>query len=275
LFPVILKPATRYGNDRFTKDKAWQFNDRNDLLMGYDLARTLVAPSIIMIQEWIPGTGRDQYSYAALCRGGIPVAEIVTRRLRQYPIDFGKFSTLVEVIENPEILSAGRALVSHAVYTGLIEIEFKYDSEVRQYKLLDVNPRVWGWHTLGSSSGLDFAYLAWLMAHDKPLPEIKAVPLGAAWQYLFPDIISCAQSLARGVLPERRLRAETSVRRQHAIFAWDDLRPIILSGLALFAKVAKRPLALPWPGRNREIVTSVFEKRFAGMQKRRQNLLHK
>src|SRR5204863_124565 len=30
-----------------------------------------------------------------------------------------------------------------------------------RYKLLDINPRVWGWHTLCGRAGVDFPYLLW------------------------------------------------------------------------------------------------------------------
>jgi predicted ATP-grasp superfamily ATP-dependent carboligase len=44
-------------------------------------------------------------------------------------------------------------------YYGLVELEYKLDPRDGQYKLLDVNARTWGYHTLGSGAGVDFPYL--------------------------------------------------------------------------------------------------------------------
>ena len=41
----------------------------------------------------------------------------------------------------------------------------------RGYRLLDVNPRVWGWHSLGDRAGVDFSYLVWRMASGFPRHE--------------------------------------------------------------------------------------------------------
>ena len=106
-----------------------------------------------MIQELIPGSGRDgdgeQLSYAALCRRGAPLAQVVAaRRTRQYPPDFGRASTFVETIEEPEVEEMSRRLLGHLGFDGLVEVEFKRDPRDGELKLLDINPRVWGWHTL-------------------------------------------------------------------------------------------------------------------------------
>src|SRR5262249_18402993 len=44
-------------------------------------------------------------------------------------------------------------------YYGLVEIEFKQDPRDNRFKLLDVNARTWGFHTLGIPAGVDFPYL--------------------------------------------------------------------------------------------------------------------
>src|SRR5205814_2374760 len=169
-FPVILKPAFKPDLNRFTHAKAWRVDDRETLLSSYDEACTLVDPEVIMIQELIPGGGQEQFSFAALCVDGRPLAWITARRTRQYPVDFGQASSYVESVDVPEIEAPSRRLLKAMNSTGLVEVEFKRDLRDGCYKLLDINSRVWGWHTLGLRAGVDFPYLLWRVVSGGELP---------------------------------------------------------------------------------------------------------
>jgi len=92
-FPVVLKPAVKPQMNRFTAAKAWRVEDRQSLLERYDEACTMVDPGAVLVQELIPGGGQEQFSYAALCLEGRPLAALVARRTRQFPSDFGRSST--------------------------------------------------------------------------------------------------------------------------------------------------------------------------------------
>ena len=107
-FPAVLKPAVKPTLNAFTIAKAWRVEDRQSLLASYDKACTMVDPGVIMIQELIPGGGEEQFSFAALCLDGRPLAKLVARRTRQYPVDFGRSSTFVETVDQYQIEDAGR-----------------------------------------------------------------------------------------------------------------------------------------------------------------------
>ena len=76
----------------------------------------MVDPGVIMIQELIPGGGEEQFSYAALCLDGRPLAGLVARRTRQYPMDFGRSSTFVETVDEKQLEEAGDASLANGVY---------------------------------------------------------------------------------------------------------------------------------------------------------------
>lgn len=44
-------------------------------------------------------------------------------------------------------------------------------------KLLDVNLRVWAWHTLGKRAGIDFAYLLWRALNGLEVGEGERRPV--------------------------------------------------------------------------------------------------
>jgi D-aspartate ligase len=225
-FPVILKPAFKENVNRFTHAKAWRVGDRQTLLSAYDEACRLVDPGIIMVQELIPGGGEEQVSYAALCVEGHPVASMTARRARQYPIDFGRASSFVESIAVPEIEEPSRRLLNAIRFTGLVEVEYKRNPR-GSYQLLDINPRVWGWHTLGARAGVDFPHLAWRAIHRESLPEVRGQS-GFRWVRLMTDLRAGAVEVQRRRLSIGRYIKSFRGPLEFAIFARDDPLPALL-----------------------------------------------
>ena len=195
-FPVILKPAVRERPNRLTADKAWRVDDRASLLSRYAEARRLMPADQILVQELVPGDGRNQFSFAALASRGRCAATLVARRTRQYPMDFGRASTFVETVDAPEVARLGARLVETMAYTGLVEIEFKLDPHSGELKLLDVNPRVWGWHTLGRRAGVDFSLLLWRLARGEPVAPVSGRP-GVRWMWLAADVPTALREMLR------------------------------------------------------------------------------
>jgi D-aspartate ligase len=232
-FPAILKPATRLRRSSLVVPKAWRVEDRASLFMRFDEASALVGPGNLMVQEIIPATGEGQISYAAVCRDGYPLASIVAREKRQYPRDFGQFSTFVESAEEPKVVHSAVRLLTSLRFTGLVEIEFKQDPRDGEFKLLDVNPRVWGWHTLSRRAGVDFPYLLWLLVQGQTFPVVHGRS-GVRWMHTTADVAIALQEILRGRLSMRSYLRSLQQPRESALFAWDDPAPGLLD-LPLFA----------------------------------------
>jgi len=232
-FPVILKPAVRLKPTSLAIPKAWRADNRDELLARLEEASSFIPPENLILQEMIPGGGETQFSYAALCKDGFPLASIVARRLRQYPKDFGQFSTFVETAEEPQVVAASERLLAAARFTGLAEVEFKKDPRDGRFKVLDVNPRVWGWHTLSVRAGVDFSYLLWLLTKGEPVPMLKA-RAGERWVHGSADLrVTLGEILNGGLSLSSYLRSLRGPK-ESAIFAWDDPLPGLLD-LPLFA----------------------------------------
>ncbi|MBV9544975.1 MAG: ATP-grasp domain-containing protein [Chloroflexi bacterium] len=243
-FPAILKPAVKPQLNRFTRAKAWQVDDRQALLAGYDAACAFAAPGDIIVQELIPGGGEEQLSFAGLCRDGEPLACLTARRARQYPIDFGRSSSFVETIRQPEVEQTAIRILRALRYTGLIEVEFKLDRRDGRCKLLELNPRVWGWHTLGRLAGLDFPYLLWRLACGMSMNHIvSSARPGLRWLHLRTDLPALMQGLRRGVLSPSAYLASLRGPLEFAIFAKDDPLPAMLD-LPLLAYLGWRRRSL-------------------------------
>jgi D-aspartate ligase len=238
-FPVILKPARRDRFNRLTAAKAWRANDVRTLKELYAEACTLLPPELLMIQEVIPGGGEEQFSFAAVCQDGRPLASLVARRTRQFPIDFGRASTFVETVEDPGIVEPSERFLEAVRYSGLIEVEFKRDPRTGRFKLLDANPRVWGWYSLCEASGVDFVYLLWLLLQGLPLPEMHA-RIGVRWMRLSTDLLASLGEIRGGQLSIPQYFRSLGGPHAPVIFATDDLRPGVLEGPYLTYLLLKR-----------------------------------
>lgn len=241
-FPLVLKPATHSETNAFTLGKAWRVDDKAALLSRYDEAVAATGGvTNIVLQELIPGSGTSQFSYAALWDRGRPVASLIARRLRQYPIEFGYTSTFVETVENADVHAAAVRFLQSLDYSGLVEIEFKYDSRTQRYMLLDVNIRSWTWIALGRRAGLDFPYMQWQLATGQPLTADQP-SAGVAWMHLSRDIVAGLQEVKVGRISPldylRTLRAST----EFAAFALDDPLPGVVDLPLVAARVVTRRL---------------------------------
>ena len=226
-FPVILKPAFRKGADEFTQAKAWKAETREALLALYQRAAALVGNDAVIVQEWIPGTGTAQFSYAGLMERGEPIASLVARRRRQYPIEFGRSSTFVETIERPQVEELACRFLKSINYTGVVEVEFKYDERDGGYKLLDVNGRFWTWCGIGARAGVDFPYLAWRQAMGETVSPCRARP-GVGWMHTSRDLMAAYREMRNGALGLRDYLTSIGKPTTFASFALDDPLPALV-----------------------------------------------
>jgi predicted ATP-grasp superfamily ATP-dependent carboligase len=237
-FPCVIKPTIRNAN---IHPKAWRADDRRALVAAYDKAKALVGADRIMVQELIPGDGSAQFSYAAIWDRGAPVGSLVARRARQYPIDFGVTSTYVETIASPEIEAAAGRFLSSLNYSGLVEIEFKFDTRDGSYKMLDVNPRVWTWIALGAAAGIDFPLMQWRLATGEQVAP-AAARLGVTWRYLSRDLVAAMQAMLAGTLSPIACVRSLRHAPASAVFASDDPLPGLFDLPLVTTRLFKRRL---------------------------------
>lgn len=239
-FPVILKPTQRQGATPFNDAKAWRVDNRAQLLARYDEACTQVPLEHVMVQEIV--AGHDRLSLAAVARQGDVLASLVARRTRQYPVDFGRASTFIETIEDAEVQSVGELLIGDLKLTGLVEVEFQRDARDGRLRLLDVNARVWGWQSIGRDAGVDFAYLAWLLALGRRVPERRGRP-GCRWVRLSTDVPTSVREIVGGRLALRPYLRSLRPPLVDAVLARDDPLPGILELPYIAAEVLSRIIA--------------------------------
>jgi len=222
--PLVVKPAIKEHFFYATKAKAWRADTRTQLVSCFRQAAEIVKEGEIIVQELIPGGGQEQYAFCAFFRSGRAVASMTVRRCRQHPSDFGRASTFVETVSLPELAEPSIRFLRAISYYGLVELEYKRDPRDGAYKLLDVNARTWGYHTLGWSAGVDFPYLLFRDQFGARVDEVHARP-GVLWIRLATDLPNAVRDIRCGTLRSRDYVRSLRKVQTEAVFSLRDPLP--------------------------------------------------
>lgn len=236
--PLAIKPAIKENFFYATGAKAWRANTIDQLNFFFDKAAEQIRIEEIMIQEIIPGDGQHQFSYCAFFRDGHAHSSLVARRERQHPREFGRAATYVESLELPVIEELSERFLKAINYYGLVEMEFKQDPRDKQYKLLDVNARTWGFHSIGFPAGVDFPYLLFADQVGEKIEKCRG-KAGIGWVRLLTDLPSALLGIVQGKLKWSSYIGSIRRARIESVFCsedpWPSLAEVVLLPY-LFAK---------------------------------------
>lgn len=184
-FPCVLKPISahlwrRAGNwEKVGRRKAIAISCRDELFSVYnDVARS---ESRLLLQELV--SGGDDCLYVAACyldRQSNFIGGFTAHKLLQVPKELGT-GCIVQAIDRPNLLVMARKLLQKMRFTGIAEVEFKWDHSCREYKLIEINPRPWDQHRLGKACGVDLIYTAYCDLMGLPVPPLGPQKTGPKW----------------------------------------------------------------------------------------------
>ena len=104
---------------------------------------------------------------------------------------------MCETVDVPIIEELSERFLRAIDYYGLVELEYKLDPRDSQYKLLDVNARTWGYHTLGARAGVDFSYMLYSDQVGLPVPVCKGRS-GVGWVRMTTDLPAALVAIWNG-----------------------------------------------------------------------------
>lgn len=223
-FPVAIKPAIKEHFIYATKEKAWRADNSAQLRQLFKRALQYIPIEEIMIQDLIPGDGSCQYSYCSFFKQRKSIAHLTACRRRQHPLEFGRSSTYVETVELPLLKEHSERFLSAIDYYGLVEVEFKHDPRDGKYRLLDVNGRTWGYHSIGRRAGTDFPYLLFADQISK-LVEPCVGKVGVRWIRLLTDLPTGLLGILNGQIDGRSYLRSLYGCDEEAVFSLDDPLP--------------------------------------------------
>jgi D-aspartate ligase len=190
-FPCIVKPSLQREFTNEFGEKVFRAEDRAQFL---DLCER--AGHHPLLAQEIVGAGVD--SFYSMCSyldaSGVAKGVFVGRKLEQYPPDFGT-ACLVDSKYVGKIADRGVDILKQFGYHGISEVEFIYDERDKEYKLLDINTRVWKWIGLPIAAGVDLPWLAYTEAVSGRGETAPRQRDGIRWVYL-KDYIALRQKQA-------------------------------------------------------------------------------
>jgi predicted ATP-grasp superfamily ATP-dependent carboligase len=237
VFPVIVKPL--YARD-WRKPGVWESVGHQkaaiiqtaDALQEFYAAIEATAP-MVSVQEYIPGPDSNLLVFGSYCRPGGEVRAFFTgRKLLQDPPLKGT-GLIVEGMPIPEIVPASRQLLQALDFSGISEIEFKRHERTGMPYLIEINPRHWDQHYLGTACGVNLSWEIYRdlagpgtppeRSDDPPAPQQRAAPVRwiAERDLLFYALRSLRHR-RRGLLSEL---ASIRGQRTYAVHDRSDPRP--------------------------------------------------
>jgi predicted ATP-grasp superfamily ATP-dependent carboligase len=145
----------------------------------------------------------------------------------------------VETVDIPELEEFSERFLRAINYYGLVELEYKLDSRDSQYKLLDVNARTWGYHSLGARAGVDFSHMLYSDQLGIPISDCKGEP-GIGWVRMTTDLPAAAMAIIAGDVDVMSYIRSLRNCNVEAVFSGDDPLPGIAEVLMVPYLAVKR-----------------------------------
>ncbi len=157
------------------------------------------------------------------------------KEFNEFPITGGA-STLAKSTYSSDLREMGDKLLSALNWHGVAMVEFKRDSSTGQLKLMEINPKFWGSFELSYKAGINFAYLAYLVALQQETPD-SSYKNDIYFRWTIPhDLVwyKCASSKQREEF--RELKKKVKI---YSNIHWDDPLPVLFNLSFTIYKILK------------------------------------
>ncbi len=233
-YPCIIKPAIMLDFYKYFGQKVFVCKNKMELLKNYTKALKILQPEELLIQEIIPGNCENQYSVGMFFDRDKSYNLISGRRKRQHPIDFGNATTFAETVNIPILIEYAEKILKAVNFSGICEVEFKYDSRTKEFKFFEVNPRTWKWHMISEVADIPFLLSIYhFMLYHKPIIKKEFNIVG--WRDLVTDVPIILKLFFTGNLIRSRNKQVIS-----AVFNKKDCKPFIYQLIYIFYFLVKR-----------------------------------
>jgi D-aspartate ligase len=226
-YPALIKPCYSKGtwSHRYPGIKGFQANTPTQLV---EVWKQLSHENLHVFAQSVV-RGPDSNVFEALVyitKNGTPIASLVTRKLRQYPLMFGN-GTVMETVHNEDIMGLALRFFRGIGYTGLGFIELKLDERDWKYRLIELNPRLNMQNILATHAGLNFPLIQCMDLIGSPIRNLRDYEDGVKWLDTTFDTLAAIALFRSGRLSIGNWFRSMNGVNCHAVFARDDLKPCI------------------------------------------------
>ncbi|MEW2162954.1 ATP-grasp domain-containing protein [Streptomyces sp. NPDC007084] len=241
LFPLVAKNREAFvRRSRPAVNGTTRISTREGLLA---LARDWGPRPGVILQEYLPREdAEDWIVHACFDADSTPLAMFTGVKVRSWPPHAGMTANAY-VVDNPELADIAARFIKQIGFTGIIDLDLRFDRRDGQYKLLDFNPRMGAQFRLfESESGIDVVRALHLNLTGRAVPEGEQ---RAGHRYIVENIDLPALLAYRRsgyTTPHAPARASGT---ELAWLAGDDPRPFFTM-LARFVRPGARHLYQLW-----------------------------
>jgi predicted ATP-grasp superfamily ATP-dependent carboligase len=245
-YPVVIKARSGSGvktglryatNQSELMAKYRELNCLNDVGEDVQYANPI-------IQEFIPGYVHDA---CLLMENGKALAVLTQTRQLMYPIT-GGVGAINYTTHDAELREVAVRLMESLDWTGPAQVEFKYDQRDKKYKLVEINPKLWGTLDLSIQSGVSFPVLIRDLLMGEKISQ-PAYDAGNTYYFLYPQT-SLARLQYLTTFGKCNPKLPVKVTRKFRDVDWGDPKPLFgrflkTASIALFGKIANETRNLP------------------------------
>ena len=244
-FPVIIKPADTLAWSRPDVEKlvgarkaliAWT---RDEFLAA--CLPLMPYAKDLLVQGYIPG--RDEYYFdfqAYIDRQGNALAWFSGRKIRTSPPAVGA-GCYVESSIVERLSEVGLEVLRTIGFTGLADLDFKFDPESRDYLLIEINPRTAAWNILPTACGINFPYIAYADLVGIPFDPVGKQAESRRYLHFGNDLRAFLEYRRRGEWSLLRyIRSLLGKPLVFQLLAFDDLGPFLRPAGASIARRISR-----------------------------------
>jgi predicted ATP-grasp superfamily ATP-dependent carboligase len=231
-FPCVLKPLSAH---HWRRGENWELVGARKAIgvasaaeLHAEYREIARAEKRALVQEMVPGG--DECLLIVACymdRQSRWVAGFNVQKVLQIPEGFGT-GCIVQSVERPELFERTIRLLQSIGYSGIAEVEYKWDAAAREYKLIEINPRPWDQHRLGSACGVELMYLAYCDHAGLPAPAPGKPVAGYKWIAEDTFLTAAVRSFGSSKPSLRTLLQLARGKRIYAIWSARDPLPALI-----------------------------------------------
>ncbi|NJO87641.1 MAG: ATP-grasp domain-containing protein [Chloroflexia bacterium] len=239
-YPVILKPAIMYNFYKKAGKKVFKCSNKEELITNYEKAIQIIPKDEVIIQEMLLGGAEKLYSFASYASKGEIKGSFIANRIRQKPMDFGVATTFAITVQSDRIDELASKFLKSLNYTGVSEVEFMFDDKINDFKLIEINPRTWKWHTMANKVGINLIKMLIDDFSGKKITVQKNTTENIGWIEQLTDTFIMLSEVMKGRMKIKDYLKSLKVNKEYATWdrkdPWPAIMYILLSPYLYFTR---------------------------------------